>query len=619
MSHSDGLTVGASWVGVLGEGYGGPKDWITEHNTLPESDPQRQLRQRIYDLARWRALQLAARDNPGGVLAWYEEHIRDAGSEHPQNRNYRRLSPEERKRKVAELQRELSFLRPFIKNATADPARTNIWAYVNHLTFNILKGMAKYGHPIRPGQTSFDEADVWCAGGDELECPLGFPEGLEVDLTREDYEEHKRAQQAATQTHDDAPAEQRTAAGPPEYPVAVMPEPGSPEWDDLHARMLNVLAEVIWLTEFGGQTGDEQAGLEKTLAQPVEGQRNFYWFWRAFSNWRGPFSHAEFARRFSRQDGSTMLAIARDLLEFAQTGNWPRLARLRHEMYPGVELYRRSQISATGAGKALQDLRAMAARQMHQPVRELVRAAAGSHYLGQIMPPALPDQPASVVARVSRLVRETLQRYIAEHKQLSSDQKRAVRFIESGPVRRVGASVDTPVEGATFLVYNSRPGLFMREEPTTGLRFYDLMVLFTTAGPRGWRVLSGRRNVDFVVPIDTAQWDNPQPTGPFINVGFSELTELASFGPMLLSTTGPTPYVLHMMHLAIRAGRLLTPYGLYLRDRGLLHYDPATIPAPEVIAGGAWTTTVERAIFSSLGLAYEMPARRTQHAPQQAR
>lgn len=611
MMQSDGLTVGASWVGVLGEGYGGPKDWITEHNTLDERDPQRKLRQRIYDIARWRAMHLVANENPGGVLSWYEEHLEDLERESPKDRNYRRMSPEERKKKAAELRRELGYLRPIIKDAEPDPDHTAIWPLVNHLTFNILKGMQKYGHPIQPGQNTFDEADVWCAGGDDVPCPIGFPTGLEVDLTPEDYEEHhiSRSEYKREQR------EKAATTGGWERPAAVMPEPGTPEWNDLHARALNALAEVIWLTEYGGQTGDEQAGLEKTTAQSVVGQRNFYWFWRAFSNWVGPFSQAEFMREFARQDGSSMLSIARDMLEFVQTGEWPRLARLRHEMWPGVELYRRTNLTATAAGRRLSDLRKMAGHTAPKVSRSIVRSAAASQQLSEVLPPALANQPAAQIAQASRLVRDELQKFIQSHKHLSADQKRTVRFIESGPLRRVGATSDVPIEGAIFLLYNSRPGLFMKQEEATGLRYYDLMLLLTQFGHRGWRVIPGRRQVTYTVPLDPAQWDDVAAPGPFTNVTFSEIVELPSFGPMLLSTTGPTSFFLDLMRRAQEMARVLTPYGLYAPQRGLFFYDTASIPDPSVIGSGTWTTTVERAIFDALGLSYEMPAQRTKRAP----
>lgn len=616
MLQSDGLTVGASWVGVLGQGYGGPKDWITEHDTLAEDNPQRKLRQRIYDIARWRALHLVADENPGGVRAWYDEHIKDLESDSPSNRNYRRLSPAERKTKLAELKRELGYLRPIIKDAEPEPDRTGIWPMVNHLTFNILKGMEKYGHPIAPGQNTFDEADIWCAGGEEVPCPIGFPAGLSVDLTPEDYDEHhiSRSEYKREQREQHEAA---TTGGAFRREAAEMPEPGSPEWHDLHARALNALAEVIWLTEYGGQAGDEQAGLEKTKAQPVAGQRNFYWFWAAFSNWTGPFSHAEFARRFSRQDDASMLAIARDMLEFVQTGEWSRLARLRMEMWPGVELYRRTNLTASAAGRQLVELREMAGRHLRKPDRKLSRGAAAAHQLSTVLPPVQPLQPASLVAQISRQVRDDLQEFIRANAHLSSDQKRAVRFIESGAVRRMGATSDALVEGGEFLLYNSRPGLFMKQEEATGIRYYDLMLLLSKASRRGWRTITGRRNITYAVPVDMAEWDNPQTTSPRINVSFDEVVELPSFGPMLLSTTGPVLWFLGLQAAAQQRGRILTPYGLYVEDRGVFRYDPASVPDPSVIGTGAWTTQVERAILSAIGLPYTMPAQRTTLPPDQ--
>lgn len=158
----------------IAHGYESPSEWIREPGI---TDEQSQVRQAIFDAARWRALTNVARNYPGRVRHAFQQRIKD-------------LQKQGDREKATKMRDEFALLEPCLAagkqvatGTTADPR--GIWGLVQSITFRILQNVGKDRLPeaqqgIRPGKTDYRLDDVW--DPDETYCAVELPSTLQQEL-----------------------------------------------------------------------------------------------------------------------------------------------------------------------------------------------------------------------------------------------------------------------------------------------------------------------------------------------------------------------------------------------------------------------------------------------------
>lgn len=160
----------------IAHGYESPSEWIREPGI---TDEQSQVRQAIFDAARWRALTNVARNYPGRVRHAFQQRIKD-------------LQKQGDREKATKMRDEFALLEPCLAagkqvatGAQADPR--GIWGLVQSITFRILQNVGKDRLPeaqqgIRRGKTDYRLDDVW--DPDETYCAVELPTTLQHELRK---------------------------------------------------------------------------------------------------------------------------------------------------------------------------------------------------------------------------------------------------------------------------------------------------------------------------------------------------------------------------------------------------------------------------------------------------
>lgn len=184
-------TVGVSWASSVGS-YESPSAWYDDPSVTKE---QRELRKAVFDMARWRATQLAAEQYPLRVFHHFHSRWQAAGRDKkPQ------IAQEwEYLRKPSGLDvpiddtktlRDAKAERKELVDKEGDAAGErwdNPFGIIQSIAFRILQSVGKDRLPesewgIQPGKTDYKIEDVYCAGSNTLPCPTDVPAGLQLPV-----------------------------------------------------------------------------------------------------------------------------------------------------------------------------------------------------------------------------------------------------------------------------------------------------------------------------------------------------------------------------------------------------------------------------------------------------
>lgn len=535
----------------IAHGYDSPSGWIDEPG-IPAA--QRELRQLVFDLARWRALGSVASTYPQRTRAFFEERLERARADGDTER-------------VVKLEDELARLEPCLQSGhggSTDKDDPNVMGLVQTITFRILQNVGKNRLPeaqwgIRKGKTDYSPKDVWHDKAIAESCAPELP-----------LEKAERFEQVVSGT--------------------IWQGQAALAFDrDRFVRLLDLLEEAIWLTVFGGLTGSVQDGVIKALGESGDPEfRSFAWIRKQLAAGAARLEQGGVDAAALAAIGLTpknkprqLLSLANDIVAWWRSDDFTRLNLLRVQTWPAAALFRRTMLAPDEAVRALPGIDF----ESSIPGRERVRTLTVSEARRQV-DELLPTLQSGLDALIEPG---------------SVTPARTVRVIRSG-VLRTAARGNQQTDRVVLLLWNPAPSR-VRPGPESGgrvlaqtghrlLRRLGRWFEHTARQP----VVAGRSHLELVTPAG-------------LRVTIVELPEIHAAGAMHLFATGPGPYVNAMQAHAATRGLWLTPFGLFrptADERGL---DSVTL-----WQGGTsamqWADQAEAAIFHELGLRHDNVADR---------